>query len=250
MTHRYSNFNLNKKIDFIIKYFQKIFITMAFDHMGIFWNAKFFLALNPEADNYYEATIEILQLIEQASESVIIIYGGYIRRIIENCLENVHKDLDDRHFKLPPNINIWLQLPAPINCETWIEMKFKILNMLASIYDVFSVEDPSNLTDNPSFKITCNHINFEIKTQILGKHNYTIHHNCDFTVNNLMMDMKGKIVPRVSCQYDYNTIFQHIYDRKLFSIYIYKYNLQHPISIKAQTIMEHRKQKMVEYGYD
>ena len=137
---------------------------MAFDHMGIFWNAKFFLAQNSEADNYYESTMEILQLIEQASESAIIIYGGYVRRIIENCIDNVHKDLDDRPFKIPPNINIWLQLPAPINSQKWIEIKINILNILASTYGVYSFENPSNLTDNPSFKITCNTTNFEIKT--------------------------------------------------------------------------------------
>ena len=111
------------------------------------------------------------------------------------------------------------------------------------------MEDPTNFTDTPIFKMACNNIQFEIKTQILTKYNYTISDNCDFTANNLMMDMNGKIVVRAPCQYDYITICQHVYDRKLFPIYRFTFSEQHPLTIKARTILEQRQLKMIGAGY-
>ena len=222
---------------------------MAFDDLGVYWNAGFFLAQNDDATYYYENMMNVLKWIELATQSQIIIYGGYIRRIVENCMENVHKSLDDRPFKPPPNINIWLLFPEAIHNDEWISKKMKILQILGDKFGIYSMEHPSSISDNPIFKIFCCNIHFEIKTKIISKYNYTICENCDFTANNLMMDMNGKILERTKSQYDYNTIFNDIVNKKLRTIYKFKYSASHPLTTKAQIILEQRREKMIKEGY-
>ena len=224
---------------------------MAFEDGSIHLNSGFFLYNNYEAIEYHDTIMEILDCIEHATKSQIIIYGGYVRRIIEHCFESVDRDLYDRPFDKPKNVNIWLLFPNPIKIVDWLAIKRQILEILIYTYGpIFTEENPEQLTDNNCFKFTICNISFEIKTQISDKHNYTINtYNCDFTANNLMMDMKGNIIVRMKCIYDLNTIISHIHDKKLYSIYEFKYSEHHPLNIKAHKFLEIRRTKMVNFGY-
>ena len=224
---------------------------MAFEDGSIHLNAGFFLYNNYEAVIYHNTIMEILSYIENETGSKIIIYGGYVRRIIEHCFASVHRDLDDRPFTKPTNVNIWLLFPNPIKSVDWIAIKRQIFELLLYTYDqIFTEENPEQLTDNNSFKFTIGNISIEVKTQISDKHNYSINtYNCDYSVNNLMMDMNGNIEVRMKCIYDLNTIVSHIHDKKLHSIYEFRYSEHHPLTVKAHKLLEIRRIKMENFGY-
>ena len=46
-----------------------------------------------------------------------------------------------------------------------------------------------------------------------------------------------------------NSLFWWVCDKKLFPIYKYKFSVHHPLSIKAQAILEQRRLKMLNEGY-
>ena len=206
---------------------------------------SFFIGYYEEAIYFHEKIMEIANYIHNISGARVFIYGGYIRNIIEYCfIKNTTPDDVKVNFLHTNDINIWLIFPKDINSIVWSEKRKQICEFLSCNYDL--KVDISVFHD---FKFIINDkLKFQINTRITDVFPVGFDSICDFSVNNLYMNLVGNIycrvfIPNISIW----DIFKSIKEKEL--VELFKYSIQKDVQQYQIEQMLIRYKKMIGYGY-
>jgi hypothetical protein len=208
--------------------------------------------------HFYNRVLDIVKYLENISMCEIHIYGGFVRNIIDNYYSDnniITKDVD-LWFAFDRNISV--------NYNYWKE---KVDRMIIQLRRKYNIENYIyfNLGDTREkyglCKITIDGIEFDFCTKINDEDRFS--KLCDFTVNNLYINTNSKIYTRINSIYKIEEILAHIKNKKLVSILdndiINSYNISNINNIYNINInnnyyyydlMEKRKYKMLNYGYN
>jgi hypothetical protein len=147
----------------------------------------------------------------------VYIYGGVVRDIIQHHFNPTEK------FTLK-DVNIWLDCSPYLthqdfDYDVWNDFFDELQSQLDNYYGIKFEQiqnkyyDLSNQFELVKFKI--NGITFNVCTAI----NMPNFHNlCDYTVNNLYIDIHGNLFQRAKSQYSVDDIINHIRLKKLVNI--------------------------------
>lgn len=185
---------------------------------------------------YHNKVQNILKLIQSITDCDILVFGGYLRTILENYHDN--------KFKKPNDIDIWLIKKKGLSFS--YNYFYKFINNIFNtefkknkeyykkkynISDIFIEKYPRSTLgfyDGPieygSFKIKIDGILFDITTSINSSNYLTSFKKiCDYSINNLYYDSSGTIYTRCESIYNVNNIIEHIKDKILYNIYNYNF---------------------------
>ncbi len=204
--------------------------------------------------HFYNKVLDIVKYLETISMCDIHIYGGFVRNIIDNYYSDnniITKDVD-LWFAFDRNIMV--------SYNYWKEKVDRMIIQLRRKYNVenyihFSLDDTREKYG--LCKITINGIEFDFCTKINDEDRFS--KLCDYTVNNLYINTNSKIYTRINSNYNTEDILEHIKNKKLVSIInndiINSYNISNRNNRNINNyyyydLMEKRKYKMLDYGYN
>jgi hypothetical protein len=148
----------------------------------------------------------------------VYIYGGFVRDMIQHY----YNPTEQFNFN---NVNVWLDCsPYRHNFESVYDFFDSIFQQLQEdediiiedmTYSYYDISEKFNLAN-----MTIDSIKFNFSTDI-SRPNFD--NLCDFTVNNLFMDIHGNMYKRSKCEYSVNQIIQDIKHKKLVKIFNEEY---------------------------
>lgn len=195
---------------------------------------------NDEAKEYHNEVIKCCNFISNALNLNYVIYGGYIRTIIENYHE--------KKFKKPSDIDIWLfpKGNEKVSCtisNKWILEAFhydkeKLSEKTHPYHEIYKINDfelkkicyKDNMRCiNPIqycfFTIIVDNINFDVSLEITSGINdekyYLFHEICDYSINNIYLKSNDEFEKRCKTDFTIDETINHIKDRELHEIYDY-----------------------------
>lgn len=143
----------------------------------------------------------------------VYIYGGFVRDMIQHYYNPTEK------FNFN-NINIWLNCaPYRHGYDSLYEFCDFTFQQLQDDHDII-IKDVtySNYDITEQFNLVSFTID-SIKFNLCSDINMPNFHNlCDFTVNNLFMDIYGNLFKRAKCEFSIDEIIKHIKNKMLVKI--------------------------------
>ena len=207
--------------------------------------------LTEQTRPFYERVINIVKDLEEITHTKVVIFGGFIRNIIE-CYFN-----PSIVFKIN-DVDIWFLNGHSLT--TWERSVTHIYNQInichnSSKKDFHHYGISEHRIDYGVIKMTIDDIKFDMCTRINGF--TTFDTLTDFVCNNLYIDINGNINIRVKCEYPINDIIEQIKNKKLIAMLDKEF-----IETECLTYWnpndkqfyedkwKYREDKMLSYGYN
>ncbi len=176
------------------------------------------------------------------------IYGGFVRDLIQHY----HNPTEKFNFN---NVNVWLDCsPYRHNFESWYDFCDCIFKELQDDHDII-IQDMTYSYYDISEKFNLVNMTIDsIKFNFCSDINMPNFHNlCDFTVNNLFMDIYGNMFKRAKCEYSVGDILLDIKQKKLVKIFNEDYLKQVNDYYKYENDEENGEQyeiESIDYNFD
>ena len=208
------------------------------------YNISNYLNTN-EAIEYHKKLQNLLKFIEEITGCDVLVFGGYLRTVIQNFYL--------KEFKEPNDIDIWLEVKnrCSYSLNSYVKLldakfNFKYLhipfdsatnkNNLEKCKEKYNISK-INLASFPRssfgnnngpinyglFRIEIDNIYFDIVTDLNVEPLTSFKRICDYTVNNLYFDSNGEINTRCESKYTINDILHHIKEKITYEIYDYEF---------------------------
>jgi hypothetical protein len=181
--------------------------------------------LTENSTSYYRKVIDIINSLSQSTSIYydgkcpnIYIFGGFIRNLIE------HYYLNDTYFSTPNDIDIWfdysdISYRRTHSYTSWSKELTIMLENIKNKYNLIEFVQPKiygiHLTYGLS-TIKIDDITFDLCTKV--NHFSTFNTLCDFTCNNLYIDLNGNLHKKIDCLYTIQDSIEHIKNKKLINI--------------------------------
>ncbi len=209
--------------------------------------------LTPKSKPYFDKVNAIVKNISLILQHDIFIFGGFVR------------DLILHYFEYTVNNNV--EFIEPKDVDIWVSCDHSMRSWNFAMRNLYKKKDEINFTfmggagggtpfsDREVYslvKIIIDNINFDMTTDI---NDWSCYNDlCDFTVNNLSIDMNYNITQRTKTEYTLDDIIIHIKDKQLFSCVNHKklekyIHFFHDETEYYKTKLITRTQKLEEKGY-
>jgi hypothetical protein len=214
-------------------------------------NIKSFLT--PHTKDYYDKVLKIVTDLEEFSGVKIVIFGGFVRSIIEGSI--------------PRDVDLWFKyVPPEYVCTPGIWRR-RILDMIPKIREKYNITNLDIFLSKETEYENKGDENYEIATikiqdipfdfccDTSSLLNFTT--LADFSVNNLYMGLDGELKTRVNTNHTVNDIISHIKERKLIHItdmeiiktYLSPYRPKYDLEYYKNKMVQ-KETKMISYGFN